>query len=69
MEGFRPLSKHDIKMHKLRTEPRAYEYLKLPGLEKAMEAPPQAEKPGLGLLLLAMLGSLLTLPEREEAAE
>jgi hypothetical protein len=64
MEGYRPVSERDRKMMRLRTQPRAYEHLKLNLTEPV--AMPEAERPGMGLLLLGWLSALLNVPEREE---
>jgi hypothetical protein len=56
-------------MHKLRHEPRTYEYLPLPAPMKEAQAQAQMqerEQAGLGILLLSMLAGLLRLPEVEE---
>ena len=70
MERFRPLTAHDKTMQRLRTQPRAYEYLPLPepmreAQRQAVEMP-EREQAGLGILLLAMLAGFLRLPEGED---
>jgi hypothetical protein len=70
MEGYRPLSEHDKKMQRIRTQPRTYEYLPLPAPMR--EAQEQArmqdgEQSGAGLFMLALLFSLIGLPEDGES--
>lgn len=74
MEKFTPFrwsdeAKKAGRMHKLRYEPRAYEFLPLPGLDRALAEEAQTqerERSGLGLYLLGFLFSLMNLPEVEE---
>lgn len=75
MERFTPFrwsdeAKKAERMNKLRNEPRAYELLKLPGLERAIAEASQTqerERSGLGLYLLGFLFSLMNLPEGENS--
>jgi hypothetical protein len=73
MERFTPFrwsdeAKKAERMHKLATEPRMYEHLKLPRLEKALAQEAQAqERSGVGLYLLALLFSLIGLPEGKDS--
>jgi hypothetical protein len=54
-------------MHKLRTEPRAYEY-KIPmPAEMTIGRMPEHESAGIGLFAVALLGSLIGLPELPES--
>ncbi|HZM25664.1 MAG TPA: hypothetical protein VFC02_28195 [Anaerolineales bacterium] len=56
-------------MHKLRHEPRAYEYLPLPEPMREVQREQLREgneQAGLGIFFLGMLSALLRLPEVEE---
>jgi hypothetical protein len=64
MEGYKsPFSERDKKMMK----PRAYEYVKLPGLDRLMEESSQVQEniPVWGILLLAFLGMFNNLSSPE----
>jgi hypothetical protein len=67
MERYRPLTQHEKRMHKLRHEPRMYDYLPLPDPAREIQAErEQTGQGGLGLFFLGMLSALLRLPEVEE---
>jgi len=57
---YQPLTQQQKRMQRLRYEPRVYEYVKLPGLDRLMEeSRPVGENiPAWGILLLAFLGML-----------
>jgi hypothetical protein len=69
---YRPLTPHQKKMHKLRYEPRMYEYkMPLPAEMPEMtiwEAPAEKEMPSLGVLAVALLKWLNCLPEGDESS-
>jgi hypothetical protein len=62
-EKYRPLKEYEKRMHRLRTEPRGYEHIRIPIFEQ--QAPPQEEKQG-SVWALLLLG-LLTLMFGEES--
>jgi hypothetical protein len=64
---YRPLTPHQKKMHKIRHEPRKYEYLPLPQAMQEQQARDlrEGEPEGFGLLLLGLLNALSSLPEND----
>jgi hypothetical protein len=59
-EAYRPFTRHEKRIHKIRTQPWMYEYHVDPAPVPEMVTD---EKAGLGLFLLALLCSLIDLPE------
>jgi hypothetical protein len=63
MENYRPISKHEKEMHRLRHEPQMYEYVPLPGLDSLLKGEtavqPEAKVSAWGLLMLGLLSLII----------
>ena len=63
MESYRPILKHEKEMHRLKHEPRMYEYVQMPGLDSLLRGEtniaPEEKVSAWGLLLLGLLSLII----------